>query len=486
MGKRILTNAAALLAVLIVAASGCAGYSNIEPADTPAQIPETENKARGQEAETEPSSPEGSAAAQETSSDVMYFSDDADFIFVYPLDRTILSSSLYVTNPYAKLNLVVQVQKIENLTAGGKGGKLQQEQCLQENDQAYEPSLRTYEIDNIKIKEYMTLSRGNPCNIVFERHTVFYNQGCRVEIILSADKDSIISSMEEYFNYDNQDCGTNPVWDLEKQQDFYQNVVEGRASGPAQEWNDSFDLIIDSLKINDYGTDFSGNRLVVGHNIFKQDNQFPYQITAAYPELQTNGNNTKGLNDLIVKDNIDPMISDFEDMIEQTEDMETVNQSVGYMPSVDYSLFEYEDNFVSLLFYIYPYTGGAHGMQHFQAINYSFNHNSIIDLEHIFMADFNYLEFLSEYCFEDLKEKMQIGQQGLEPEIEWKKSGTAPTKENFSQVLITKEGPLVNFLPYQVTPYAAGDFTVTIPYRQFESHVDKQGIAGKIFTLSRQ
>ena len=42
--------------------------------------------------------------------------------------------------------------------------------------------------------------------------------------------------------------------------------------------------------------------------------------------------------------------------------------------------------------------------------------------------------------------------------------GTKPTKENFSNFVLSNDGIILFFKYYQVAPYSQGEFKVTIPY----------------------
>ncbi len=124
----------------------------------------------------------------------------------------------------------------------------------------------------------------------------------------------------------------------------------------------------------------------------------------------------------------------------------------------------YDKDFISILFYSYEFTGGAHGITVLYSYNYDFYQRKIITLDDMFFGD--YLDEISRFCIEDLKKA------GLEDE-EWIKEGAAPKPENFTVYNFLKDGILFTFPHYQVGPYAIGTPEVFMPFDYLKKYMKK-------------
>jgi hypothetical protein len=122
---------------------------------------------------------------------------------------------------------------------------------------------------------------------------------------------------------------------------------------------------------------------------------------------------------------------------------------------------------------IYHYAGGAHGNNFVKGYNYFVNPTFIIHLEDLFEYEDNknVLDFLSDFCFEELRKRHN---DWMEPSIDeistqtkdslfWEGS-LAPKWEKFSNFLISKNGLDIIFGNYFVSAYAFGLHIVNIPY----------------------
>jgi len=80
--------------------------------------------------------------------------------------------------------------------------------------------------------------------------------------------------------------------------------------------------------------------------------------------------------------------------------------------------------------------------------------------------------FLSSYCYKDIRRQYSEGGVGLANVDFWIKYGTDPSEpENFENFFFTEDAFAVHFDAYEVGPYAAGPFTVMIPYEKFEGNL---------------
>ncbi len=123
----------------------------------------------------------------------------------------------------------------------------------------------------------------------------------------------------------------------------------------------------------------------------------------------------------------------------------------------DYAVEYYNGNILSLSFTDYTFTGGAHGSTISSTYNYDLVNKKEIKLSDIFKPGFDYLKFLSDYCFEDIKKQNALmGMDSMEDMI---KPGIDPSMpENFARFLLAADSLIIIFDQYQVGPGAAGSY----------------------------
>ncbi len=119
----------------------------------------------------------------------------------------------------------------------------------------------------------------------------------------------------------------------------------------------------------------------------------------------------------------------------------------------------------------YQTEGYVAGMAHPYHLNYTFNYDleagKDIPLRDLFLANSNYLEVISKYCFTQLSTR-NIDFQDFS-------QGADPTADNYKNWNITPDGLMVTFDEYQVAAYVAGPQTVTVPYSELKSLIDPDG-----------
>ncbi len=59
---------------------------------------------------------------------------------------------------------------------------------------------------------------------------------------------------------------------------------------------------------------------------------------------------------------------------------------------------------------------------------------------------------------------------------EWIKTGAGAKAENYASWNITKKGLMFTFDPYQVAAYAAGSFTVIVPFSRLKSVLSQNNV----------
>jgi hypothetical protein len=124
---------------------------------------------------------------------------------------------------------------------------------------------------------------------------------------------------------------------------------------------------------------------------------------------------------------------------------------------------------VSYMFFTYAYTGGAH--QSFLLDSLVFNlKGEPLKLNDLFDNPKGLLEFLSQFCFEDLKHQNREFENW-----QYKEEGLEPTEENFALFLITPNGLTIQFQSYQLGGFGYMP-TCDIPLSRLEKFKPKDSI----------
>ena len=419
---------------------------------------------------------------------LMFYSGEANFAFVYPHNGLTLSSYSDWEREYGDLSLNVSIKAVDALEGVMRDTAIDEREALEKGDFgpdssfSLEPSRKVINTGDVFVKEFLVFGRYDICDVAFERRAVFYNNGYQVLITLLADKDKIAEGMEEYFTYDEVNCLEEKVWAPDGKDDFYGQLVSGKAASTALEWYETFDDIMHLLQINDFKGASAGYSRLIDKRYFEEDEKEKYIIDIAYPQFQSAyaGGMDESINKIIYDGTIAPMIDDFKDEI-LSYDYEDIN--LRYFLAIDYQVVNFNENIISLCLDIYPYMGGAHGMLYFETINFDIVRNRLIGLKDLFEPGYDYAGTISEYCRRDLIRQMK--ERGFQPDEEWIEDGTDPDyTDTLTSFLVAPYGIIMKFPAYQVAPYAAGDFSVTVPYVLFEGFMDPDSVI-KEYAVSR-
>ncbi len=132
----------------------------------------------------------------------------------------------------------------------------------------------------------------------------------------------------------------------------------------------------------------------------------------------------------------------------------------------EYKITHGDAGLLSVLFTVGFYvTGAAHPNQYAVALNLDVANGKVLALSDLFNPGTDYLKAVSDYCLADLKKQGRL---------EWD-SGALPKAENYHSWNITSDGLLISFDPYQVTSYAMGPQSVTIPYVALKDVLNRSG-----------
>jgi len=137
--------------------------------------------------------------------------------------------------------------------------------------------------------------------------------------------------------------------------------------------------------------------------------------------------------------------------------------TIPYEMKGEYSLVRASDKTVTVVWNVWAFTGGAHGMLDITTFTYDAVTGQPLDLQSLFSNVDSALNVFSAYSMAALSEK--LGDMYVEDMV---KSGTSPDLDNFSAVAPTSDGVRLFFQPYQVAPWAAGAQEVEVPLSELD------------------
>ena len=209
-------------------------------------------------------------------------------------------------------------------------------------------------------------------------------------------------------------------------------------------------LIILFLIINLIFCIYIINVKAISNNEYKiEEKNNNYKIIAYYPKTDYSKLNN------VINDKIYEYIKEFKENVNSSD--YPINQY--YSLIILYDCYEY-DNYISYIFRIEDYTGGAHPNHRIYTVVYDIKNNVIITIDDLINKNQNILNIFSENSREILKSNDKITSSTMLYE------GTKPKKENFTNFVFSKNGIILFFQEYQVAPYSQGEFNVVLDYKK--------------------
>ncbi len=155
---------------------------------------------------------------------------------------------------------------------------------------------------------------------------------------------------------------------------------------------------------------------------------------------------------------IDTYIKEFKDAINEYK----IQENLYYTLYINYDEYTYK-NYISFVFNIEMFTGGAHPNHFITTINYDTLNNEFINIDSLIDLNKNILNSLS-------KESRNILSSDKKFQINYNKDmmyeGTLPNKENFKNFVLTENGLKILFNYYQIAPYYYGETIINIKYEK--------------------
>lgn len=216
---------------------------------------------------------------------------------------------------------------------------------------------------------------------------------------------------------------------------------------------------------------------------FNKENDYT-TIAIEYPYIRDASDdfNAQILN--FITERADEQLKDSEENWKARFETSTPQDPVPEIPAKDdrfqmYGMFDViqaNDTYVSILFKLGAFTGGAHGYEDLISYNYNIKEKKPVTLKDLFSNDANYLETISFDSRKDLVKQLVPGVVATKTFDELKYSnpddqfalqmiydGTDPVEDNFNTFTFTQDAITLYFQQYQVAAYVAGQPEVVLP-----------------------
>lgn len=136
---------------------------------------------------------------------------------------------------------------------------------------------------------------------------------------------------------------------------------------------------------------------------------------------------------------------------------EPIQENFTYTLDISHDEYSYQD-YLSYVFYVSSYTGGAHPEHFIFSLVYDVSENKMITMRDLVLEKEDLLSILSFESRKTLSSNPKIVDSAMMME------GTAPILKNFSIFAFAPMGIMIFFPEYNVAPYSSGAFKVVIPY----------------------
>lgn len=206
------------------------------------------------------------------------------------------------------------------------------------------------------------------------------------------------------------------------------------------------------------------NEIKIGDNnmdnkINELDDLYKYKIKVYYPVTRYR------MLDMKIKNIIFKYIDEFKNMVDIDD-----KRYNYYSLDINYDEYKYKE-YMSYVFYIETYLGGAHPDHAIITVNYDISRNKIIDIDDLIDNDPNFLDNISHLSrikllsYEKFSSNDYVEDFFLE--------GTKPVRDNYINFVFTDSGIKILFDYYQIAPYYYGDSEIIIPYKDIGLDIEK-------------
>jgi hypothetical protein len=199
------------------------------------------------------------------------------------------------------------------------------------------------------------------------------------------------------------------------------------------------------------------------------DDTKPFKIDITYPHILGAEELNQKMDDFITVQTNDfkKLSMENDQAVKETDPVSYAKYPREYNFNANYDKGQIDGDVISFVMNVYSFVGGAHGAEVSTAFNYNAKTGKEIKLADLFANQPDYLQKISNYCIKDLEKQISSGMEDngewVKQNSEWINEGAGPKEQNYSVFLINKDNIVFYFQQYQVAPYAAGTFKVTMP-----------------------
>ena len=207
-----------------------------------------------------------------------------------------------------------------------------------------------------------------------------------------------------------------------------------------------------------------------------------YEFNGTYPVVIDALNRFTEVNKLNESLVLNELVSTRSRLFDQPIDMERENNEPTFRDMYDISITGnvgfLKDNFISIIYTHYIYSGGAHGNHFFFSKNYFIESGKAISINplSIFIDEFKSeaINFIENYCYEDISQQIIFRAETDELDMNWIKEGCTAIENRLDTILLKDSCLEIYFPPYTVAAYAFGDFIVQVSYYKMSKWLDKK------------
>ncbi|CAN5303975.1 hypothetical protein BH20ACI1_BH20ACI1_01950 [soil metagenome] len=220
---------------------------------------------------------------------------------------------------------------------------------------------------------------------------------------------------------------------------------------------------------NEQMIDFKNGAKLITKTFSETNKLKRFDMSAEYPEISDIDAQTAAKFNQLVKAEVMKALAEFKKtMTAQTaEDLKYLPKGVNNYIDISYNVELANDKIISLQFGDSEYGGGAHPNYSTSTLNFDLQNGRELKLADLFQPKSNYLKVISDYSIAELKKAT-----GEMSDDNWIKEGAGAKAENFQSWNLTKKGLMFTFDPYQVAAYAAGSFSVIVPYDNLKTYLN--------------
>lgn len=197
------------------------------------------------------------------------------------------------------------------------------------------------------------------------------------------------------------------------------------------------------------------NNEVLGNTKIKEEvfENEKFNMKIYYPETEYENLN----NEILAKINLEK-----ENFLKEIESLENQEHDNKFSLDITFNQYKY-DSYISFAFDVVTNLGGAHPYNYISTIIYDTKSKKVINIQDIIDKENNFLEKMSEISYRNLSENDSIKKYSNEENL---KEGLKPIKSNFENIIFADDKLILYINAYQVAPYVAGNFEISIPYNE--------------------